>query len=310
MLFSIALFFPFSSNAQSVAKNALPGDILDFDASVGFETPRLVTILNGYDRAKNIFYIFPSAVDFVLPQNGAAAIGLQVAAVRDANFSKGSFTFTVRPRFNGPETAAAIDELRRRFPNALFAYPVPSKSILSLTTIEQASVNFSPAQESSPLANEISFTAKLTPIETRVLLLPQSLESPSATFQFIYYIRGVSRDPDGSVTIIERPFLLGGVLGGFCAPFPAAIIDAGNGRTGCAHVTFDKPLVREIQRLLRRSKDYLGPLDGIFGSLTEEAIRDFQKRNGVLITGYPTRELRDLVKSKNEPPAASARPSQ
>lgn len=272
------------------------GDLPDLDASVGFGTPRQVTILHAYDRTKNVFYIFPSAVDFVMTHNQASTVGLQIAWQRGTG-GHGSFTFTVRPRFQNSEINKAVTELKGRYPKALFAFPVPSKARLSMSTIEQPSILFSPGEESSSLFNDIAFTAKLTPIESRFLQLPQSLDSPSATFQFAYSIRGVSREADGRAVVVERGYRLGGILNGFCAPFPKSTVEVSSGRTGCAYVSFDRALVKEIQSLLQRLKHFEGRGDGVFGPLTDAAIRSFQRSNKFFVTGYPTRELVDQIKA-------------
>lgn len=43
--------------------------------------------------------------------------------------------------------------------------------------------------------------------------------------------------------------------------------------------------VAEIQELLKEAKFYIGAIDGIFGSETEKAVKDFQKSFGLKVDG-------------------------
>ena len=46
-----------------------------------------------------------------------------------------------------------------------------------------------------------------------------------------------------------------------------------------------KPTTRDIQRALKNAGFYQGPLDGKMGPLTKEAVREFQRVNGLKIDG-------------------------
>lgn len=68
-------------------------------------------------------------------------------------------------------------------------------------------------------------------------------------------------------------------------------------------------LVAEIQRELQRRGFYDGPVDGVVGSRTDAAIRDFEQASGLKASGEATDELlRTLAKSNAKatprPPAA------
>ena len=278
------------------AENPAFAELIDLDASIGFSKPRSITVLRSFDRAKNVFFILPGTVEFIMPTDQASRIGLQANIALKGKHGAGSFTFTVAPKVSSEDFDEAIEELKKRFPDALFAYPLPTKAELSLTSIEQPKILFTGANDSTQLTNTISFTIKLTPIETRFLLLPQSLYSPSASFHYVYTIRGIERDPDGNPKIVERSFRLGGILSGFCAPYPDSTINLPASKTGCALAKFDRKLVREIQKLLKKSGEYDGIVDGDFGPRTDRAIRAFQKRSGLFVSGYPTLELLDGIK--------------
>ena len=53
------------------------------------------------------------------------------------------------------------------------------------------------------------------------------------------------------------------------------------------------PLVADIQSSLTRLGYEPGPIDGAFGRRTEQAISEYQKENGLLVTGQPSQALLD-----------------
>lgn len=55
--------------------------------------------------------------------------------------------------------------------------------------------------------------------------------------------------------------------------------------------TLYREALRRLQLELRTSNDYDGELDGSFDDSLADAIREFQVRNGMPATGFPTQEL-------------------
>ena len=54
--------------------------------------------------------------------------------------------------------------------------------------------------------------------------------------------------------------------------------------------------VREVQLLLTILGYQPGPIDGVLGRQTEQAIRGFQQDQGLTVTGVPTRQLIDRLR--------------
>jgi peptidoglycan hydrolase-like protein with peptidoglycan-binding domain len=52
----------------------------------------------------------------------------------------------------------------------------------------------------------------------------------------------------------------------------------------------DNSQVRELQRILNDKGFDAGPADGVLGTQTQQALRDFQKSEGLTATGIPDRE--------------------
>jgi uncharacterized protein YjbI with pentapeptide repeats/uncharacterized protein len=67
--------------------------------------------------------------------------------------------------------------------------------------------------------------------------------------------------------------------------------------------------VREIQQILTESGYNPGPVDGVAGTKTRDAIQDFQAANGITVNGIPTSELLTTLRSLGSP-SATAGPSQ
>ena len=75
---------------------------------------------------------------------------------------------------------------------------------------------------------------------------------------------------------------------------PAPLFAAGGGRAVTAPQA--DPLVAEIQAALRGSGWYGGPVDGIMGAVTEQAIRAFEQEAGMAPTGRASSELLAAVR--------------
>lgn len=60
------------------------------------------------------------------------------------------------------------------------------------------------------------------------------------------------------------------------------------------------PLVRDIQSDLSAMDLYDGPVDGLDGPKTREAIASYQRGRGVQVTGEPTQALRDDIRFNRE----------
>jgi peptidoglycan hydrolase-like protein with peptidoglycan-binding domain len=53
-------------------------------------------------------------------------------------------------------------------------------------------------------------------------------------------------------------------------------------------------MIRNVQKALRASGHYNGPVDGIFGSATRSAIRSYQKAKGLPVAGLSVATMQSL----------------
>jgi peptidoglycan hydrolase-like protein with peptidoglycan-binding domain len=77
-----------------------------------------------------------------------------------------------------------------------------------------------------------------------------------------------------------------------CAPVPVA--PGGGGGPRAADLTPEQ--VRELQRRLDELGYDPGPVDGLMGARTAEAIADFQEDRGLDADGEPTRALLERLR--------------
>src|SRR5207302_2826031 len=100
--------------------------------------------------------------------------------------------------------------------------------------------------------------------------------------------------------------------GGIAVPIPRPRpVDAPGIATEPAHPGRPRAeIIADLQRELSRRSFYDGPADGIAGSKTDAAIRDFEQSAGLKPTGEPTEELlRALMRSPVKPaPRSNAAP--
>jgi peptidoglycan hydrolase-like protein with peptidoglycan-binding domain len=71
-----------------------------------------------------------------------------------------------------------------------------------------------------------------------------------------------------------------------------SIASAGQLASGAGYGTGGSDAVRALQRRLRRLGDQPGPIDGLYGPLTKEAVIRFQQRHGLAVDGIVGRQTR------------------
>lgn len=81
---------------------------------------------------------------------------------------------------------------------------------------------------------------------------------------------------------LNEPAPEGVLLGGVAAPASSSAVTVR--RKGAASVSL-KPTTREIQQALKNAGFYQGPVDGKWGPLTKDAIKEFQRVHGLTDDG-------------------------
>jgi peptidoglycan hydrolase-like protein with peptidoglycan-binding domain len=156
----------------------------------------------------------------------------------------------------------------------------------------------------------------LTPASAQSLLLMWSRGPDVADWQ-----RSLNevRDDDIAVDGIFGPQTAGATrefqraagiqVDGIVGPQTRAAMRGGAAPTGDVLNRGDTgPAVRDLQAQLRGLKYWVGPVDGIFGTLTHQAVTAFQKVNGLPRTGRVDGAVRSALASPAAPRTTSTRP--
>jgi hypothetical protein len=127
------------------------------------------------------------------------------------------------------------------------------------------------------------------------LLLPNSYKFDFMSVVYAPTYRGIVRDDDGTVKIRDRSFEVGVVSNGGCIFDPEKYVGWPSDRAGCLFPKYDAVLVRGLQKKLHQLGFFKSRIDGVYGPLTGEAIRNFQKSKSIAEDGIPTSQLLALL---------------
>lgn len=278
------------SAAQAAAD--IPAAIIDFDRQVGFSTPLLTPVFRAFND-EHLYFVFPNALTLDRLQTGAPDLTL----LYDKSGSGGDAFITVAGTvgFAG-DHQTAIDEVRATDAQARFVNVEPAEFSFTLHTpgADQSAAVIDSAKLDSKGRFEI--LARVDDITTRILLLPESYKFDSVAVVYAPVYRGVVRDDDGTPKLKLKPYTIGAVDGGGCALSPERYQSWTTKQIGCKHPAYPYKLVKRIQAALRAAGQYEGGLDGVYGPLTQKAIRLYQKEHQLVVDGIPTEALADMLK--------------
>jgi hypothetical protein len=294
-LFATLLLFVFSTSAQAMDLTGANG-LIDFDAAVGFVNPRTIKVFRSADPDHHLYFLVPNSIRLVETENHEPEFSLFHSGAGAAK--EGYVTFSLQPIIDTADIDAVVAEIKGADGQARFAVPQPVSSYFYIIgpamgaqplTIEKDGGN--------PLLTKSSFSAKISSIAVRASLQPTSHSYPIFTIGHDFRLRGTSRDPSGNVTVVDRNLATSFVMYGRCALAPHSVVDLVDGTNGCIRQHYAPMLVRQVQRLLKAHGYDPGPLDGTFGTATEDAIRLYQRASGLVADGLPTAELLKALKS-------------
>jgi len=78
-------------------------------------------------------------------------------------------------------------------------------------------------------------------------------------------------------------------------------------RSGSMHASSD---TRELQRALSQRGHDVGPIDGIYGPRTRQAVMDWQRQNNMQVTGTPSRQMLSDLGVRGSSGASTSRSAQ
>lgn len=97
-----------------------------------------------------------------------------------------------------------------------------------------------------------------------------------------------------SCAILFNTLFGGGATKQQVAGRTSMVVDAGDGNAETVTMRYE-PMVEQLQRDLKALGRYDGPVDGVIGRRTKQAIAVFQQENGLTPDGEPSEELLDKL---------------
>jgi Putative peptidoglycan binding domain len=282
----IILAISLGGSATSVKSQPLPPEIPDFDRPLSFTSPLLVTVVRAYGLA-NLFELIPNQLELKKRADGSPDITLYY----NEKMSRSYLTINVRIGLDKDRLDRTQEEIRLVESNAryLIAEPISSTFYVNTPGVQSGSAIIREAKVTRP--NEFALTFDVDDIFRRIFLIPTAYISDFFSIRYEGTYRGILRDENGAPKIGTRVYAIGSSYGGMCALYPAVAVDLATGKDGCAYPKYKSPLIRAVQRELKRLGLLSDPIDGAYGTNTHKAIQRFQARAGMTADGIPTDDL-------------------
>lgn len=265
----------------------IPSSMIDFDRQVGFSTPLSTPVFRGFND-DHLYFVFPNVISFDKLDTGAPDITL---VYDKSGGGKTAFLAVSGTVGFASDHTRAVDEIKAGDPSAKFVTVEPSEFSFTMNT--PGSNGKDAVIDSARLdsTGHFEILARVDDITTRILLLPQSYKFDAIAIVYAPVYRGVVRAEDGTPTVKTRSYSVGAVDGGGCALSPERYQSWATKQTGCKHPAYPRQLVKRIQTLLKQRGLFRGGVDGVYGPITEAAIRQYQTANKLVADGLPSQEL-------------------
>lgn len=288
LLFSLASVMAVPASALELGG---ADGLVDFDAAIGFPTPRTISVFRSADPGDNLYHLIPNSVQLAQSADARPQFGLFHTTDKNRKMT-GHVTFVVSPVLQTDELQAIINEIKASDPQARFGIPGPTQSTFYLVGPEFGRKELtSKTSASNPLRTPSGFSVDISSIAVRASLTAGSYKQPLFTIGHDFTIRGVARDDKGERQVTTRTFATSFVINGICALYPELVLDLTSGRHGCSSQKYHHSLILSLQKRLKARGYDAGPTDGVFGTRTEAAIRAYQKDAALIVDGIPDEDL-------------------
>lgn len=265
--------------------------LIDFDAAIGFSTPRTISVFRSADPGDHLYFLIPNSVQLAETSDGRPQFAL-FHTVDKSSKKIGYLTFAINPVLHADELQAIISDIKASDAQARFGIPGPTASTFYLVGPEFGRKELtSKAPASNPLRTPSGFSIDIPSIAVRAALTASSYKQPIFTVGHDFTLRGTERDEQGNLHVVSRIFATSFVINGLCALHPELVLDMATGKRGCTPQTYSHGLIRGLQKQLKARGYDPGPIDGVFGVRTEAAIRAYQKDAALVVDGIPDDEL-------------------
>jgi len=266
-------------------RGAVPDNSVDFDRSVGFRTPRNITVYPAFGE-KDLVYLVPNGIDVTSIQ--ASTTRPRVGLAHLGTNQPADLILRMTPTIDSVPLEEVTSELKALYPNIRFAMPASLESTFVIAGAGMPEKILGHEKTGDPLAGNIVYAVRIPPLAVRGFLIGEAYKTALMAVSGEFRVRGVSRDDQGTPLITTRTVRVSTTLQGFCALNPEAVVNVNTSAFGCPRRTYPRALVLSVQRALQAEALPVGALDGVFGPRTESAIRAYQRSNRLPIDGLPS----------------------
>lgn len=289
---ALLAFATVSAPAQEAPAPESGTGLIYFDEPVGFKEFFKTTVYAAWKNRKS-FFLLPTAVRD-LP-NDTISLHYQNKGGR----LSGTLILSIQPAFDTAEFEAITAELKSGNPDGRFVVVEPLSSEWELLGYG-ARMSLTPVLMSNPLLSSTSITVAVPEQMIKALLHQGSHYAGVFVIRHKFAVKGVELDRDFQPRITTRWFSRGVSLTGTCDVFPERFINIDSGATGCVYqVVARRESVADVQAMLKELTLYKGAVDGVLGTQTRRAIRQFQQDVGMrqdgVISSVLVAKLREAV---------------
>ncbi len=268
-----------------------PASMMDFDRQMSFSRPMFVSVFRGFND-DHTYYVLPNSIALKEASGGVPEFSLVYENINHRRHSLLAVKGTVA---YGRDYQEAIDEIKSVDPQARFAMPQPYSFQFRLMTPSSDGQGAVIDGSKINSAGQFELLARVSDITSRILLLPNSYKFDFMSVIYAPTYRGIIRDDDGAVKIRDRSFEVGVVSNGGCVFNRDRYVGWPSDRSGCVFPKYDAALVQALQKKLHHLGLFKSRIDGVYGPVTGEAIRNFQKSKSIAEDGIPTPQLLALL---------------
>lgn len=272
-------------------------ELVDFDRPFGFSEPLQLTAFRAIREGSPLYIFLPNGLALASAPDGGKLLALTYDAPSGQFPSTGQLTGRFEFTDRG-EVQRAMDEIRASDPEASFVYPLPANASFGLSGPGMPRTEVTVETSVVPFKQAVSFSSSIPGLTSRVLLAPKSHKLSVIAADYVFDLKGVSRNENGDLIFETRRFTIGTTIDGFCAIDPDQALNVRTMSSGCIHPRYDPRLVREIQSRLIEAGFKSGPIDGVYGRQTEGAIRAFQRSHDLVVDGIPSDGLLEALLTK------------
>ncbi|TBH22189.1 peptidoglycan-binding protein [Rhizobium leguminosarum] len=270
--------------------------LIDFDSVVAFPKPRSITVFRSAEPGGHTYFFVPNSVRLSSDAKGVPEFSLFHAGWDSKQ--EGAISFTLEPFVDADDFKDIVAEISASDNQATFAVPAPIESVFYIVGPDmprrEVTVNDT---SGNPLLKKSGFATTASPIAVRASLLPTSYKYAIFAVGHNFSLRGIARDDAGEPKIIKRRLATSFVVNGVCALFPQLVVNTATGAIGCKPIRYARPQIRQLQNLLVKAGYEVGKIDGVFGGMTEAALRKFQRSSNLPVDGIPSEEMIEALEN-------------